>query len=295
MVSIERVSTIKNCLGEGPVWDAESEALFWVDSFAGEIFRLTIQHSTGSPSIESWSVPCMIGSLAVVARDRLIVALQTGFHFFDLDAGKLVSINDPEEGMPETRFNDGKTDRVGNFLAGSMGIKIRDRALAALYRVNADLNVELLEDDVVVANGPCFSPDGSTLYFNDGRRRILAYNYDPSGPLTNKRVIFEGAKFNTGSDGATVDSDGNLWVGLTGSSEIGILSPAGDLLERISMPINLPSSVMFGGVGLDELFVTSISNSGNRVSGEEGAGGLYRITGLGARGIAEARFQLRDA
>lgn len=294
MISIERVSTIKNCLGEGPVWDAATESLFWVDSFAREIFRLTTQNSTGSLNIESWSAPCMIGCLAVVDNHRLIVALQSGFHFFDLDTGELALINDPEAGMPETRFNDGKTDRAGNFLAGSMGIKIRDRALAALYRVNADLEIESLEDDVVVANGPCFSPDGSTLYFNDGRRRILAYDYDPEGPLKNKRVIFKGEEFNTGSDGATVDSDGNLWVGLTGSSEIGMLSPEGDLLERITMPINLPSSVMFGGVGLDELFVTSISNSGNRISSEDGAGGLYRVTGLGVRGIAESRFQLRS-
>jgi L-arabinonolactonase len=295
MVSIERVSTIKNSLGEGPVWDADTEALFWVDSYAGEIFRLKIQNSTGETELKSWSVPCMIGSLAVVDHQRLIVALQTGFHFFDLDSGQLASINDPEEGMSETRFNDGKTDRAGNFLAGSMGIKIRDRALASLYRVNTDLNIETLEDDVVVANGPCFSPDGSTLYFNDGRRRILAYDYDPTGPLTNKRVIFEGEKYNTGSDGATVDSDGNLWVGLTGSSEIGMLSPEGDLLERIAMPINLPSSVMFGGPDLDQLFVTSISNSGNRVSSEDGAGGLYKISGLGVRGIAETRFQPRQA
>ena len=56
------------------------------------------------------------------------------------------------------------------------------------------------------------------------------------------------------------------------------------------MPVKLPSSVMFGGRDLDELYVTSISNSGNRVSNEAGAGGLYRITGLGVQGIAETRF-----
>ena len=75
----------------------------------------------------------------------------------------------------------------------------------------------------------------------------------PDGPLTNKRVLFEGEKHQTGSDGATVDSDGNLWVALTGSSEIGMMSPEGELLKRISMPVKLPSSVMFGGRDLDEL------------------------------------------
>ncbi len=290
MISIDQLTHVANDLGEGPVWDVKTNALWWVDSYAGDIFRLKYSMKTDGQELESWSMPAMIGSLALADDHRVIVALQTGIHFFDTKTGKLDLITDPEADIPETRFNDGKTDRAGNFLAGSMGIKVRDRALGALYRVSPELDIEVLEDDVIVANGPCFSPAGDVLYFNDGRRRILAYDYDPDGPLTNKRVFFEGEKYQTGSDGATVDSDGNLWVALTGSSEIGMLSPKGELLERISMPVKLPSSVMFGGRDLDELYVTSISNSGNRVSNEAGAGCLYRITGLGVQGIAEARF-----
>ncbi len=290
MVSIERIAQFTNDLGEGPVWDAHTKTLWWVDSYAGEILRLQEPIGIDNAKPETWSLPSMIGSLAVVDDHRVIVALQTGFHFFNTQTGQLDPIHDPESHIPETRFNDGKTDRAGNFLAGSMGIRVRDRALGALYRVNTDLSIEELEDDVIVANGPCFSPNGHTLYFNDGRRRILAYDYDPDGPLVNKRVLFEGEKHHTGSDGATVDSDGNLWVALTGSSEVGMLSTEGELLRRIAMPVKLPSSVMFGGDNLDELYVTSINNSGNRVSAEAGAGGLYRITGLGVQGIAESRF-----
>lgn len=289
MVKIERIANVKNSLGEGPLWDTATRCLYWVDSLSGEIFRLD-----ENAQIETWSLPCMIGSLAVINDRQAIVALQTGFYFFDFASGELTSIIDPEAGRAETRFNDGKTDRAGNFLAGSMGIKIRDRPLGCLYRMGPDLNLEILEDDVIVANGPCFSPDGSIFYFNDGRRRILAYDYDPNGPLRNKRTFFNGADHDTGSDGATVDTEGNLWVALVGSGEIGCISPDGTILERISMPVRLPSSVMFGGSGLDELYVTSISNSGNRTSDEEGAGGLYKISGIGATGIAETRFLLES-
>ena len=286
MVEIERIADIKNQLGEGPLWDSSSGNLFWVDSLKGEINCLD-----ADGKIESWLMPCMIGSLAIVNDHRAVVALLSGLHFFDFETGELTLIADPESDVPETRFNDGKTDRAGSFLAGTMGIKIRDRALGSLYRIDANQNIEILEPDVVVANGPCFSPDGATFYFNDGRRRILAYDYDPAGPLKNKREFFNGANHETGSDGATVDADGNIWVALTGSSEVGCLSTTGKLLERISMPINLPSSVMFGGQNLDELYVTSISNSGNRTSEEEGAGGLYRVRGLGAVGLPEKRYQ----
>jgi L-arabinonolactonase len=285
MITVQPVSTIKNALGEGPLWDSDTQSLYWVDSLKGKISRLS-----GNDKVISWSLPCMIGSLAIVNKQSAIVALQTGLHFFNFENSELTPICDPEAEMPETRFNDGKTDRSGNFLVGSMGIKIRDRPIGALYRINPDLEMEVLEPDVIVANGPCFSPDGDTFYFNDGRRRILAYDYDPTGSLQNKRVFFEGEKHNTSSDGATVDTQGNLWVALTGSSEIGCIRPDGKLIERIQMPINLPSSVMFGGNDLKDLYVTSISNSGNRTSNEDGAGGLFRITGTGATGIPEKRF-----
>ncbi len=283
-LTIERIGQIKNQLGEGPIWDAPSQRLFWVDSLQGQINRLSLDGS-----LVSWPMPCMIGSLAILSDTAAMVALQSGFHFFDFESGSLTAITDPEADQPETRFNDGKTDRIGNFLAGSMGIKVRDRALGCLYRVHQDAHLEPLETDVIVANGPCFSPDGATFYFNDGRRRILAYDYDPTGPLTNKRVFFEGAAFDTGSDGATVDQDGNLWVALIGSGEVGCIDPKGRLIRRIPMPVSLPSSVMFGGPAMDELFVTSISNSGNRTSDEPAAGGLFKITGTGATGIAETR------
>ena len=289
MPHIERIASITNDLGEGPLWDHQSKSLFWVDSLKGKILRLS-----ADDIIHSYDLPTMIGSLAIVDNDRAIVALQTGLYLFSFTQGTLQPICDPEAEQNETRFNDGKTDRQGSFLVGSMGIKVRDRALASLYRVNANLDIEILEDNVIVANGPCFSPDGSVLYFNDGRRRILAYDYSPNGPLKNKRIFFDGRKHHTSSDGATVDRDGNLWVALTGSSEVGCITPEGQLVERILMPVKLPSSVMFGGAHLDELYVTSIRNSGNRISDETGAGGLFRITNLGVIGVPEQRFNLAE-
>ena len=284
MSNIKQVGSNRASLGEGPVWDEATQCLFWVDSLQGILFRLDHEKT------DSWQLPCMVGSLAVIDDLRVLLALQTGFHLFNLNSRTLTPIQDPESDNPDTRFNDGKTDSCGSFLAGSMGIKIRDRGLGALYRLKGDLSLEVLEDDVVVANGPCFSPDGQTFYFNDGRRRILAYDYNPDGPLSNKRVFFDGHQYETGSDGATVDAEGNLWVALIGSGEIGCIHPDGTLIERIPMPVDLPSSVMFGGPDLRTLYITSISDSGNRQSHSPGAGGLYRIDDLGVRGIAERRF-----
>ena len=132
MLKIERVGDIKNALGEGPLWDAESSRLYWVDSLKARIYWLS-----ADGQIEYRELPAMIGSLAIVDNNTAIVALQTGLHFFDFASSDLTAIVDPESGSSETRFNDGKTDRAGNFVVGSMGIKIRNRALGCLYRIIA--------------------------------------------------------------------------------------------------------------------------------------------------------------
>lgn len=287
-IKIQRIGKLKNKLGEGPLWDPQESLLYWVDSLAGLVHR----HSPLQNTFQKWPVHQMIGSLALRDSGGAIVCLMDGFHSLDFDTGDLEPVRLLEEEESRTRFNDGKVDRNGNFLAGSMGIKIRDKPLSALYRLNSDLSVDTLEQDVIVSNGPCFDPAGKILYFNDGRRRILAYDYDPeSARLANKRVFVDGAAMNIGTDGATVDQRGYLWAALIGSGEIGCFDPNGNLIQRIAMPVRLPSSVMFGGTDLDILYVTSISDSGNRTSPEEGAGGLYQITGLGVRGLPECRFK----
>lgn len=287
-IRIQRIGDVRNKLGEGPLWDPQEDLLYWVDSLAGLVYC----HSPSQNTILSWSVHQMIGSLALRESGGAIVCLMDGFHYLDFDTGNLESVRLLEGEESRTRFNDGKTDRNGNFLAGSMGIKIRDKPLSALYRLNRDLSVDIMEPDVIVSNGPCFDPTGRVLYFNDGRRRILAYDYDPeSAGLANKRVFVDGAAMNIGTDGATVDQEGNLWVALIGSGEIGCIDPNGELIQKVAMPVQLPSSVMFGGTDLDILYVTSISDSGNRTSLEEGAGGLYQITGLGVKGLPESRFK----
>ena len=42
-------------------------------------------------------------------------------------------------------------------------MKDRRHPRAALYRINSEL-VEVLEEDVIVTNGPCFSPNDHGLF-----------------------------------------------------------------------------------------------------------------------------------
>ena len=285
MIKIRPITTTPCALGEGPLWDAEHQRLFWVDSYAGHVFCRDLDGA-----IKTWQMPSIIGSLAVINVDEILVALQTGLHRFNLSTSDLQIIHDPEPDLPTTRLNDGKTDRTGQFLFASMGITDRTHGWGALYRLRHDGVVERLLDNVIVGNGPCFSPSGDTLYFSDGRGVILQFDYDPSQGLSAPRPFFDAKSRGTACDGATVDSAGNLWTALIGAGKIGCISPKGELKLTVDLPIPLVSSVMFGNPDLDALFVTSISNSGNRQDKHPESGLVFEISGLASTGLPETAF-----
>jgi sugar lactone lactonase YvrE len=237
-----------------------------------------------------WQLPSMLGSLCVIDASRVILALQNGLHEFDLTTEALTLIHDPEPNEPKTRLNDGKTDRQGQFLFASMGVKDRTRGWGGLYRLKHDFTVEQLLSDVIVGNGPCFSPMGDTLYFSNGRGVMNRYDYDPTGPLSQPQSFFDARALGLACDGATVDAQGNIWTALIGSGSIGCIEPTGKLKRTIDLPIPLPSSVMFGGQALSSLFVTSIRDSGNRRDDHPQSGLVFNVEGLGYEGIEETPF-----
>jgi sugar lactone lactonase YvrE len=288
-IKIERIGETRDQLGEGPLWDVAEQALYWVDSTACRLHRL----DWPSGGLRDWDLPGMIGSLALRAAGGAVLALETGFHFFDFDRGEATPIVDPEAEDDRTRFNDGKVDRQGRFLSGTMGKVIRNPPIGSLYRLDSDGAVACLENDIGVSNGPCFSPDGRTFYFSDSTAQsIYAYDYDcDKGTVSNRRVLVDVARLESAPDGCTVDAQGHLWSALVRSGQIGEFDADGRLLRRIDMPCRIPSSVMFGGPNLDILFVTSISNSGNREAEGDENGGLYAIHGLGVQGLPEPRFE----
>lgn len=290
-VKIERVGKTKDLLGEGPVWDEREQALYWIDSIGKLVRRL--DHRTGD--VTQWDVPDEIGSLALRETGGAVVALSTGFHLLDFETGQCTPVVDPEADEPRTRFNDGKVDRQGRFVAGSMiSQEPYEPALGNLYRLNTDHTVDTLDSDIVLSNGPCFSPDGKTLYFSDSIARVIyAYDYDAhGGTIGPRRVHIDVGRDHDGAgDGATVDTEGNLWVALVLSSQIGKFDPDGILTETYKLPAKYPTSIMFGGPDLDELYVTSISKTGNWDVKGPMDGALLKVTGLGATGIAEPRFK----
>jgi L-arabinonolactonase len=289
-VRIDRVGTTRDQIGESPWWDAESGSLSWVDSACGLI--RTLHWNDHHKTAKCIALGGEIGSVARRADGGFVVAASEGFLLLDGDGGSLRNLGNPESEDPRTRFNDGKTDRSGAFLAGTMIHDPDGPAVCGLYRLSPDYQIEQLETGWRSSNGPCFSPDGSTFYFADSLSRIIyAYDYHTEKPLRNKRPLIDVGAAGAIPDGASVDTHGCLWSCFVTAGKIARITPDGRIDRLVDMPVPLPASVMFGGPDLDILFVTSIAQTfGGRVADNPLSGGLFAIEGLGVCGIAETRF-----
>ncbi|MCB1814997.1 MAG: SMP-30/gluconolactonase/LRE family protein, partial [Candidatus Competibacteraceae bacterium] len=130
---IEVLVDVKTTLGEGPLWDVDEQRLYWIDSFDGRVFRCT----EDGREIRSWDVPQKIGSMALRRGGGAVVSLARGFHLLDFKTGEVELIIDPEPDKANNRLNDGKVDKRGRFVAGSMDT-MEEGPNGALYRLDPD-------------------------------------------------------------------------------------------------------------------------------------------------------------
>jgi L-arabinonolactonase len=288
MIEIEVVTPTRDELGECPLWDPNSQSVFWIDSHR----HLVRRHTPSSGACREWKLPSAIGSIALCESGRLMVALAREFVYLDLETGSLALIGAVTHAADRIRLNDGRTDRAGRFVVGSVVMGRPDK-LGALYQLDAGGNIREVDAGFACVNAICFSPAGDWLYFTDSHtRKIMRYPYDTTTGATGKPEVFtDTAPLDSGPDGAAVDSEGCLWTALVQVGKIARYSPAGKLERLIDMPVRHVSCPCFGGPELDILFVSSISNSGNALKDDHpDAGALFAVRGTGVRGLPETRF-----
>lgn len=128
----------------------------------------------------------------------------------------------------------------------------------AVYYRSAAGEVTRIATITKAPNGVILSPDEKTLYVVPSlQSEMLAYPVLGPGKVGEERVFCtlkqpEGME-NTGGDGLTVDTDGNLYI----TSRIGVQvwSPAGEYLGNIEFP-EQPANVTFGGKDRKTLYAT---------------------------------------
>lgn len=273
-------------LAEGPVWHEEDGCLYWVNINRGELH--CFHPVSGKDVVTTVDEP--IGTFAFRKDGGMIAALKSGIYLLDIKGGSLEKtlLVDPEPGT-SNRFNDGKCDPYGRFLAGTMGMN----GDAAFYSIEPNGRCRTLIDGVKISNGLGFSPDLQTLYYTDScTQTITAYDYSESGELSNPRpaaIIDEASGM---PDGMTVDSDGNLWVALFRGGKVLCLEPfTGKLLAEVHVPAKKVTCCAFGGSDYRTLYITTAwEHSSPQQRQEDPHGGSLFAVQTGATGLPAFRF-----
>jgi sugar lactone lactonase YvrE len=265
-------------LGEGPVFDAASQELYWIDIPAGLVYRLG-----PDGTLSSWQAGMHIGSVFPRAAGGLILPARDGFLALDTATGAVSMLAQAEADKPDNRMNDGACDSAGRLYAGTMAAD-ESPGKGALYRLDPDLTLTELVSGVSVSNGIGWSPDNTLMYYSDSLAyRIDVFDYDAAtGDIAGQR---EFAPFGGGDiepDGLTVDAEGGVWVAGWGGGTLTRYLPDGSVDRVVEFPHPHVTSVAFAGPGLDLLYVTT-------AAGPEGDGGLFLLR-PGITGLPAHRF-----
>jgi sugar lactone lactonase YvrE len=269
-----------NVCGEGPVWDAEEQALYWIDITDPKLYK----RREGDGLVTSWPIPCTIGALALRKAGGAIVALRTGFAFFDFESGKAETIVDPEKDIPNTRFNDGKCDKRGRFWCGTCH-EVTDpndrRPIGSLYRLDPDLSCHRMLGEIRTSNGIDWSPDGRTMYYTDTPTlRIDAFEFDVDSNTLGSRRMFAEIPSGAGRpDGLTVDAEGYIWSAHFDGWRVTRYEPNGSVDRVIQLPVKNVTSCAFGGADLKTLYITTATEdlSPEELIQQPLAGGLFAL------------------
>ena len=199
-------------LGEGPVWDRTRRMLWWTDIDGRAIWRF--DPATGQT--QTFAPPDRVGFLAVAKSGRLLLGAAKALYLATVSDNSLTTMKlvDLEPDLKTTRANDGRTDRDGNVVFGTLDEQKPREPLGAFYQYSSLHGLRPLGlPPCRVANSICFSPDGRTMYFADTPTGVIRCgDYDAlAATVTNVRDFTTLAQSEGHPDGSIVDAQGCLW------------------------------------------------------------------------------------
>jgi sugar lactone lactonase YvrE len=219
--------------------------------------------------------------------------MEQGFATFDPESGVIVALAEPEAGLANHRFNDGRCDPAGRFLAGSMNMA-KTSASGQLWRLDANGAVARVAAGVIIANGLAFSPDRRRMYWADSpAETVYVFDYDlDTGTPSNQRVWLEKGPAPGRPDGAAVDADGCYWSARWIGGAVVRFTPEGKMDGIIHLPVSKVTMCAFGGSDLRTLYITTAREdmTEEELEREPLAGGVFAAE-PGIQGLPEPSFK----
>ncbi len=277
-------------VGEGALWDDQNNRLLWID-ITGKTLYLYYPESA---QMHSYPMPQEIGTVVPLDSSTVVLALAKGIFTFNIDTKVLRAQVLPDIDTQAVRFNDGKCAPDGTLWVGTMDFEVTN-PIAALYKVGPGYSFSKQLDSVTVSNGIIWSVDGTKMYYIDSPTYTVAeFDYDvKTGTIANKKIIINTPPEWGTPDGATIDEEGMLWIAHWGKGRVSRWNPnKGILLDTIIVPAPHVTSLAFGGVHKDILYITTARNWMQEGDEEKypKAGGLFAVK-PGVKGISSYSFQ----
>jgi len=285
---IDVAAHAENQLGEGVIWSPADRRVLWTDIFGKRLWS----HDPATGLSQGVDVPSRLACFAPLGGTTMLAGFAEGLERFDWATGDRRSIASVESDLPTTRVNDGKLDRQGRLVFGTMdeapgGAK----PIAGVWTYDGRSPPRALFGGVRISNSIAFSPDGRTMYFADTpTRAILAFDYDAAESRASNRRVFATTEFGY-PDGSTVDADGCLWNAEWDGARVVRYSPDGRVDRVIALPCARATCCAFGGPTLSTLYVTSARSGlgAAALAAQPLAGALFAID-VGVAGLADAVF-----
>ncbi|WP_193143355.1 MULTISPECIES: SMP-30/gluconolactonase/LRE family protein [unclassified Meridianimarinicoccus] len=294
MTQIHCIAPIGDICGEAATFSAAENCLYWTDINRFVVRRMDV--ATLAVTSHLFDEPAV--ALSLTDRPgRLLVALGSRLIYLDPASDARTDLGVALPDAPQARFNDGRSDPLGNFWIGSMGNNVGlngegldvAEGLGRLFRYRAGGPLEEVESGIGISNTLCWAPDGKTFYFGDTlKNEIRTYPYDPAtGDIGVGRSHFTG--FDRGlPDGSAIDAEGYLWNCRYFGGCIVRVAPDGSVDRVIDMPVKNITTCCFGGPDLSTLYVTTAS--ADKDPADRLAGSLFAID-TDTRGLPENRFR----
>ncbi|WP_421852237.1 SMP-30/gluconolactonase/LRE family protein [Marinomonas sp.] len=274
-------------LAECPRWDERTQTLYFVDIDSFILYA----YDTKSKNLTSREFDEEIGCFSLAENGGFIAAFRSGVYTFEQLDADLKPYWLATYDQKTTRFNDGRCDAKGRFLAGTM-YSPKDAFKGALHQFSGGQE-NLIDQAAWTSNGLAFSPDNTIMYYSDTPNHVVyQFDYDlESGAATNKRVFIQFPHGNGRPDGAAVDSEGNYWSALYQGQRVVKISPQGDILEEHPVPATYPTMVAFGGPEMKTLFVSTCrgAQTDEELKRFPQAGGIFALE-TNVKGQIEPRF-----
>ncbi|SDU96548.1 SMP-30/gluconolactonase/LRE family protein [Pseudomonas mucidolens] len=264
-MSCNAVTAHRAQLGEGPFWDAPTQAFYWVDIAGKQALRLI------GDSLQVWHLPEHASAFIPCASGDALVTMSSGVYRLDLASEQhapcltLLCVADPQ---PGNRGNEARCDAQGRLWLGTMQNNIGEhgedlpvlRRSGGLFRVDADARVTCLLQGLGIPNTLLWNDEATQVHFGDSLDGTLyQYSIHADGQLGRAAVWF-GPHARGGPDGSAMDAEGYIWNARWDGSCLLRLTPEGEVERVIELPVSRPTSCVFGGPNLSTLYITSAAS-----------------------------------